>query len=260
MVEDYMLSNISTGKVILEGYPRNEVFFDNKLKEEIRGKENLEGKHVIAYMPTWRGTVSKVENKQQQEEITTYLKELDENLTQNQILYVNLHPFLNEIIDYSAFKNIRKFPNNYETYEFLSIVDCLITDYSSIFFDFANTKKKIILFTYDEEQYLKDRGLYISLDELPFPKCKSVKELLNEINTDKNYDDSEFINTFCKYDNKNATKKLCAKVILNKEEDLKIVDIKKNNKKNVLIFAGNLVANGITMSLLNLFKNIDLFG
>lgn len=58
-------------------------------------------------------------------------------------------------------------------------VDVLITDYSSIFFDFALLKKGIILFNYDQEEYMTERGFYINLDELPVPKARNSDELLN---------------------------------------------------------------------------------
>ena len=73
IVEDYMFSNLSDAKILLEGYPRNEVFFDNELKEKIRKEQNLEEKQVIVYMPTWRGSVSKIEGSQQQKLLEDYL-------------------------------------------------------------------------------------------------------------------------------------------------------------------------------------------
>lgn len=257
MIEDYMLENIATGKVILAGYPRNEVFFDEELKERVRKEQKLEGKQVIAYMPTWRGTVSKIA-QEEQEIIQNYLEKLDKNMKEEQILYVNLHPFVGESIDYSKFKHVKRFPKCYETYEFLSIADCLITDYSSVFFDFANTHKKIILFTYDEEEYFEERGLYIPLNSLPFPKVKTIEELIKEINSPIGYEDKKFMETYCKYDDIDVSKKLCQKVILNKETNLEYREIKNNGKENIMIFPGNLVANGITKSLINLLNNIDL--
>lgn len=78
-------------------------------------------------------------------------------------MFVKLHNYMNNAIDFSIYSHIKPFPDIYESYAFLSIADCLITDYSSVFFDFANTGRKIILFAYDKEDYLKQRGLYISL-------------------------------------------------------------------------------------------------
>lgn len=55
-------------------------------------------------------------------------------------------------------------------------MDLLITDYSSIFFDFALLNKPIILLNYDEDEYKKERGFYIDLDYLPLPKAKVTKK------------------------------------------------------------------------------------
>ena len=255
MIEDYMFANISESKMLLEGYPRNEIFFDEDERNRVRKELELEGKKIFAYMPTWRGLINGVEDDGK--ELTGYFKELDENLKDDQVLYVNLHPFVSSNIKYNDFKHIKKFPVGYETYEFLNIVDCLITDYSSVFFDYANTKNKVILFTYDEEKYLEERGTYFPLDELPFPRVKTVKDLLIEINSEKSYDDKAFLDKFCKYDNKYASKRLCQKVILNEDSGVIELDLPKNGKKNVLIYPGALSKNGVTTSILNLLNQVD---
>ena len=80
----------------------------------------------------------------------------------------------------------------------------MITDYSSVFFDFACTRRKIVLFPYDKEEYLETRGMYFDMDELPFPQVFDVPELVEELRSEKNYDDSEFIRKFNAYDCPNA--------------------------------------------------------
>ena len=255
MIEDYMITNISDAKIILEGYPRNEIFFDSESRKKIIDELNLQDKEVFAYMPTWRGVVQEVDDNKK---IINYLKEIEQKLTDNQILYVNLHPFVANKINYNKFKKIKPFPHQYETYEFLNIANCLITDYSSVFFDFANTGKKIILFTYDEKQYLEDRGLYLDFEKLPFPKVTDTDGLIKELNSKKEYDDKEFLKQFCSYDNINASKRICEYVILNNNINIETRNLEKNNKENVLIYAGNLAKNGITTSLFNLIKNVDI--
>lgn len=254
MINDYMLENICKAKVLLAGYPRNTVFFDNDVKSRIRKELGISDKYVMAYMPTYR------DNKKQADEIefiSDMLSKIDKKLKNNQILYVNLHPFIGDKIEYN-FKHIKKFPKEYETYEFLSATDCLITDYSSVFFDYANTKNKIILFTYDLEEYFENRGCYISLEELPFPKVNTITKLIKEINNNIIPDYTEFLKTYCSFDRKTITKELCEKVILGKNNDIIVKDIKDNKKENVLIFTGNLAKNGLTSSLLNLLNTVDL--
>ena len=256
MIEDYMLENICDAKCILEGYPRNEIFFTDPNKEIIE-ELGINGKQIIGYMPTWRGTVGRVDEKEEPIHVMHYLYEIDKRLNDDQILLVNLHPFVRSEINYSCLKHVRPFPDDYETYEVLNLCDVLITDYSSVFFDFANTRRKIILFMYDLDEYLEDRGLYISLDTLPFPIVDNVQNLINEINSGKDYDDEDFLNQYCYKDNISSSANIL-KYFLKKEEKVEIRDIPNNGKKNILIYSGNLAKNGITTALFNLLHNINL--
>lgn len=256
MVDDYMLENIATGKCVLNGYPRNTVFFDTNRRKELRKKEETTEK-IYAYMPTWRGTIG-VQNAESDMILTEYLAELDSKLNNNETLYVNLHPVAIKSIDFSGFNHIKKFPSQYETYDFLNCTDCLITDYSSVFYDYAVTRKKCVLFTYDEEEYFADRGVYMSLSELPFPKVKTVDELITEIRSPKSYNDTEFLNEYCTYDCGNATNNLLDLVFENKKTDkTEIISIPNNGKKNVLLHAGNLDRNGVTTSIYNLLRSVN---
>ena len=106
---------------------------------------------------------------------------------------------------------------------------------------------------------MNTRGLYIPIEQLPFPEVKNPEELVNEINKNKEYDDNDFIKKYCTYDEPNAAKHICEYLILNKNsKNIKIVEPRKNDKENVLIYAGNFAKNGLTMSFLNLINNIDL--
>lgn len=256
MIEDYMLENIATAKVLLSGYPRNIVFFDDIKRKEVKNELNLKDKEIFVYLPTWRGVVGNSESNASSD--IERLKYIDQNLKTNQLLFIQFHPLDKKQIDYSLFKNIRSLPSEYEIYEFLNIADCLITDYSSVLFDFAITKKKIILFAYDESEYFADRGVYIGLDELPFPKVSNVKELLKEMNTSKKYDDKKFLADFCSYDNTDAIKTLCDRVILGKDNGIEEHEIPRNGKENILIYAGGLEKNGITSALLSLLSLVDI--
>ena len=161
-------------------------------------------------------------------------------------------------MDFSAFKHIKAFPKGYETYDVLNVADCLVTDYSSVFFDFANSKKKIILFIYDREEYISTRGLYYDLDDLPFPKVETAEELADEINKDKEYDDAEFLKKFCTYDNPDADRNLVKFIINGEKSNIIEKESEKNGKKNVLIYTGSLALNGITSAAISLLQIIDL--
>lgn len=257
MLEDYMLKNLVNNKCVLNGYPRNTAFFNKESSEEIRKKEAQGYNRIYAYMPTWRGALGSIDgdaNKLQKE----YLNQLDKQLRDDEILFVNLHPIAIKSLDLSSYKHIKKFPAQYETYDFLNCTDCLITDYSSVFYDYAVTGKKCVLFAYDEEEYFADRGVYKPFSELPFPKVTTVDDLLNEIRSEKNYDDTTFLKEYCSYDCADATKNLLDLVIEGKiSEKTEVRDMPSNGKKNVLMYAGNLDRNGITTSIINLLNKVD---
>lgn len=257
MIEDYMLENISEGKALLAGYPRNVAFFDRESEVRIREELELTDKKIYAYMPTWRGAVGAVDTKATTY-VQYYLYEIDKRLEDDEILYVNLHPIANKNVAFSGFKHIKPFPVDYETYEFLNIADCLVTDYSSVFYDYAVSRKKCVLFTYDEEEYFADRGLYRSLDSLPFPSVKTVDDLIAELRAPKNYDDTAFLQEYCSYDCAEASKALCKKLFLGVDSELiKEREIPNNGKKNILFYSGNLAKNGLTTSLYNLLNSLD---
>lgn len=254
MIRDYMLENIAQAKCLLAGYPRNEIFFKGKNKELINVL-NLQGKEVIAYMPTWRGSIGDINMSQESEELKKHLDQFSRGLKENQVLMVKLHPFVMADIKIEEYGNIIEFPKEYECYEVLNVADQLITDYSSVIFDFVCTKRKIILFDYDE-LYLRDRGVYIPLEELPFARGKSVVSVMNAINQPKNYDEQNFIKEYCHFDSKDSSRMLLEHILLHRNV-LKENQVPNNGKKNVLIHAGNLAKNGITTSLLNLLHEVD---
>lgn len=258
MIEDYMLQNISRGKYILSGYPRNEIFFDEGRREQIKAEMRLDGKRIYAYLPTYRGSHRDGRNQRNTARLICYLYELDSDLTDNEVFYVNLHPLAQKDIDFRDFKHVKIFPSQYEVYEFLNVADVLVTDYSSVFFDYAVTKRKIVLFPYDEEEYLSSRGMYMTLDDLPFSRVYNISDLILELRGEKNYDDSQFLKEFCPYDSANASKYLCDAVVLGNLDYVRVDNIPNNEKENVFIYTGNLSANGITTSLLALLNTIDL--
>lgn len=256
MIKAYHLDTTYEGTILNEGYPRNSVFFESEAGAYIRKELQIGDKQMLVYMPTWRGSLDDMDTDNLLKASQKQLAELDEKLRDDQVLYVKFHPFIHGGIDFSSYMHIKSFPNQYDIYEFLNQSDGLITDYSSVFYDYANTKKKIILWAYDEEEYCKDRGMYVDIHELPFPVVKQVDELIREINAPKAYDDAGFLKECCTYDGPNAAKRICEHVILGKkvcnEEKMQ-----REKKDKVLMYGSALALNGLSTSLLNLFYNID---
>ena len=208
--EDYMIEGILPGKIIDEGYPRNSVFFDDNHRERIRKKYGLEDKTAILYMPTWRGNASRLDDFNPVDEI----EKLAYLLGESYIVYVKFHPAM--VQDNTIFEYCRNIPEDLEVYEFLSATDGLITDYSSVFFDYACTGKNIYLIQQDREIYFKDRGVYDDVEKnIPFPIAITFDELYQNITKVDSMEYSKFQKEYCKYDGLSATKNVINQIFQN---------------------------------------------
>ncbi len=259
MIEDYMLANFCKAKVLLSGYPRNYVFHDETRRKEVRSACGFtEDMQYIGFMPTWRGAMSNVNGAGQNEQLCAYFDELDQMLSDKQVMFVKLHYMNAAGIDLSKYTRIKPFPTEFDGYEFLNALDVLVTDYSSVFFDYAITRKKVILFTYDLEEYIKERGFYFPLSELPFPQVCTTEELVEELKRPKEYDDSGLLARFCSYDKPGVTEALLRKVLF--EEDSPLFEqreIPDNEKKNVLLYIGGFGKNELTRAAVKLLQAVD---
>lgn len=257
MTSAYFVNQLYEGKFLCSGYPRNSVFLDKERGEKLRRELNLQDKKLYSYMPTWRGNLRNIHSELITDQLEYYFMQLDKSLHDDEIFFVRLHPFVSNNIDYTKYKHIKTFPAGYEPYDILNMCDCMVTDYSSVLFDFANSRKKMVFFVYDKELYMDERGVYVSMETFPYPQVRTVDELLHELRTPKNYDDTEFCEKFCQYDDVDVANKVCRHVIKG-EKVCKELTAEKNGKENVLIYAGALAKNGLTTALMSLLANADL--
>lgn len=238
MMEDYNLDRLYTGKVIMSGYPRNQVFLQKGKDTEIRERFGLTDKVVYAYMPTWRGTsAADVNVADYINTVKEIFRKLDKILTDKQVFYVNFHQLLKTSINFDGYKHIKEFPNDVDTYSFLNASDALVTDYSSVMFDYMLTGKPIVLFMYDYDQYLADRGLYLDIKTLPYRQIYEEEDFFDCIRGDlclnDSYTDTEFYRSFTQYEHVDNPEKLLRALIENDESDLEVNDYKFNKEKPI---------------------------
>ena len=177
-------------KVILRsGYPRNESLITNvATNKKIRNYfEIKEDEKLIAYLPTHR---NEGVGESPFKSILIDLISKNQTLQENKIkILVKPHFYekdsLKGIEDTSNVKIIYDFP--FDLYEFLGASDMLITDYSSVMFDYELTNKNILIFPFDFESYTKkDRGLYFTFDYiynnlLNAKRVNTLEQLIKEI-------------------------------------------------------------------------------
>lgn len=209
-----------THKVIEEGYPRND-FLYNYTKEDIkqiRQELNIpEAKKVILYAPTYR------DNQHQSSVGYTYQTEvnfefLKEKLQKDYVILFRAHYLVANSFEFEKYKGFVYNVSEYDDINHLYVIsDLLITDYSSVFFDYANLKRPIIFYMYDLEQYKeKLRGFYIDISELPGEVARTEKQLIQFIENTKNfvYDKKyqEFNEKYNYLDDGQASKRVVEKI------------------------------------------------
>ncbi len=254
LVDSYNLTGIYSGDVVVAPSPRNSILFDQNARGKMREKYAPNDEKIVVYMPTWRGTVGKVNHDDQK--LIADLMSLSKGLDKGTKLYVKLHPFQRSN-DLDGIPNIFDYPENEELYEFLSGADILITDYSSIMYDFINTNQKVILYPYDKEEYYGTRGAYEDIEDYTFPIVYNTDELLSELNNNTPTDMNVMKERFTYKDNLHGAEEVVS--YLFKGEKVQSIDEYNihNGKETVAILSGGFWDNGITTALINTLENID---
>jgi CDP-glycerol glycerophosphotransferase len=212
-------------EMLVEGYPANDIFYKSDLKERIsnlKRKLNIpENKKVILYAPTWRDnemTGSWKHSFSLKFDIERFYRELNDEY----VLLLKMHHLISDtlIIDekfHSFVYDLSKYDDIQELY---IISDILITDYSSVFFDYANSLKPILFYAYDFELYKDNiRGFYLNMEEdLPGPVIRTEDDLLkaiiniNDIHANYKNKYKRFYDRFCYKDDGKAAKRIIERV------------------------------------------------
>ncbi|WP_062108600.1 CDP-glycerol glycerophosphotransferase family protein [Bacillus niameyensis] len=265
--DSYKLNGLYEGKIIEEGYPRIDLTLNTDPKT-IQNQLTSHGlkidpnKQNILYAPTWKGTdVSKVNNDVLQ--ISADIAELEKRIGDQYNLLLKVHPFLyKEATKYGDIHD-RLIPDYIDTNELLSAIDLLITDYSSIFFDFLVTNKPILFYTWDLDVYNEQRGQYLPNSELPGPLLFNVNELanaierINEVQATYKEKYESMQKRFTAHDDGNVTERVIQYLFNKSDEKLNVIGNLASKKRKILIYPGGMRNNGITSSFLNLMNNID---
>lgn len=185
-------------RILQYGYPRNDALFNvtGQLCMEIKQKLGvLENKKVILYAPTWR------DDQHTAGTGYTYalgidFAQLQEKLGESCVILFRAHYFISNHFDFKKYKGFIYDVSDYDDINDLYIVsDLLVTDYSSVFFDYANLKRPIFFYMYDYEKYKnKLRDFYFDIEELPGPVIKEscdisegIVKLLKDFTYDEKY-------------------------------------------------------------------------
>ncbi|WP_313902608.1 MULTISPECIES: CDP-glycerol glycerophosphotransferase family protein [Bacillus] len=194
---------VQMDNVVATGIPRTDFFFDEEKKEAVKSRlyeeyPYLKNKKVILFAPTFRG------NGQQSAHYPFDVLNFDQlyrELKDEYVFLFKIHPFVKNSINipyqYSEF--FYDFSDFREINDLLLIADLLITDYSSVCFEFALLNKPMIFFSYDVDDYIRKRDFYYDyFSFIPGPLAKTCHELVSIIkNNEYDFDKIDsFVNYF----------------------------------------------------------------
>jgi len=266
--ESYKLEGIYEGKIIEEGFPRNDLLIHadkNKIIEKMRayGVKIQDNKKIILYAPTWKGA-NLLNPLNETKEYLEFEKRLLENIDNNKYqILIKPHQAVYKKLSKEELKTGKYVPAMLDTNEILSTVDILISDYSSITFDYMHQDKPILFYIPDLESYSEYRGIYFQPEELPGIATDKIEDIIYWIQNIENYDKQygerfrEYKKWVCEYDDGNATDRIIDCIFHNQEAKYRVYNINQTNKKKILMYPGKLAMNGVTSTIKYRLKNID---
>ncbi|HCX63924.1 MAG TPA: CDP-glycerol glycerophosphotransferase family protein, partial [Eubacteriaceae bacterium] len=208
-------------KIIESGSPRNDFLVNNKnnqtILEKIKRKRNLPtDKKIILYAPTWRDDeyFSKAKYRYN---AALDLNKLKNALKDEYIVLLRMHYLVADNVDLTGVEDFAYNVSDGDITELYLISDLLITDYSSVYFDYAVLNRPMVFFMYDIDDYRdRLRGFYFDVTKhVPGPIVKDNDRLIEAIqNKDAdNEKQKRFYQNFCALEDGNATKRVVEQII-----------------------------------------------
>jgi len=207
------------GNVIESGYPRNDVLSTHSAGaiDELKQKLGIPtDKKIMLYAPTWRDNEFYAKGKYKfkfQFDLDNWKKEFGTEW----VLLTRMHYLVAENFDFSSHEGVVYDVSSYPDIRDLYVgADLLITDYSSVFFDYAILNRPIVFFMYDLATYRDQlRGFYIDIEQdAPGPIVQTEEELFEAVheliqsNVDTNPKFKSFKDKFSSLEDGHATKRV----------------------------------------------------
>ncbi|WP_167578648.1 bifunctional glycosyltransferase/CDP-glycerol:glycerophosphate glycerophosphotransferase [Jeotgalibacillus proteolyticus] len=166
------------GEILETGYPRNDLLLNTDENYSIEMKKRFDipvDKKLILFAPTFRDW-----DENSYQKAISDIHVLSQKINEETVILLRLHYLLSSKISQTDLpKNVINLSEHEDIQDLYKISDILITDYSSVMFDFAILQRPIILYCYDLEQYQSRRGMYLELEqEGPGPLCTNLDEVI----------------------------------------------------------------------------------
>ncbi|MBO0991466.1 CDP-glycerol glycerophosphotransferase family protein [Bacillus sp. SD088] len=204
--------NMPTENIYPLGIPRTDYFYAKEMIEDLQANfeqvyPGIKGKKLILYAPTFRGkSHAKADFR-----MPFDVEKMKKALGKTHALLVRLHPYMRGefVLEGEGFAYHVK--DAFSIQELLALSDLLITDYSTVFFDYSLLGRPMIFYPYDLEEYIRSRDFYYSYEDMiPGPMAADTVTLIQLIqNQDETKDDiAQFRNRFFDHQDGHSAKRI----------------------------------------------------
>lgn len=206
--------DLPENKIYPLGIPRTDYFFEREEIDRLRIRffqsyPKLKSKKLILYAPTFRGSSHYQDVYRCPLDFDLMRKDLEKDY----VLLIHLHPYMRAGIDLKEKDKdfVYHIHGDYNIQELLALADILVTDYSTVFFDYSMLNRPIAFFATDLEEYTCERDFYYPYQSIiPGPLFTDTEPLIKWIKEGQ-FDMEkleEFRNRFFNYIDGNASKRI----------------------------------------------------
>lgn len=246
LMESCDVAELATAKSVITGYPRNDALHDSAADVSPRRK-----KPFVLFAPTWKSDTDLSNQASAVAEVVSAFEAHGYDIA------VRAHHYVESELAELA-PDVSTVPRDIPTNDLLPQVDVLVTDYSSIYFDFATLRRPIIFFVPDWDEYTTARGAYFEEDHLPGLVCRTparLKEAIALLDTNPHVarPTDSFIREFAPLDDGRASARATRLLLGDRREDA--ASDSEASVQNVL-FRQSFIPNGMTSSFVNLARSL----
>lgn len=203
------------------GMPRNDILFteSKEISNKVKDYYGINrATKIVLYAPTYR---NKDDDSTTYEflDIANLVKALKEKFGGDFVVFTRMHYYLSEQLQYKDAINVSSYD---DMQELMLAADVLITDYSSVMWDFSFTKKPAFVFAPDLAEYEKNRSFFTPPEKWPYPVVQTNQILTEEI---LNFDQRRHETAILKhheqqgnFEDGHATEKIYKKILLFRED------------------------------------------
>lgn len=201
---------VESERIVRTGVPRTDFFFDERAMASVSDTLHnkypiLKEKKVILYAPTYR------DDELDRANLMLDFRKMYEAFNEEYVLFLRLHPAVNMNVMHEYPDFVYDVSNYRDVNDLLVVTDILVTDYSSIPFEYSLLHRPMVFFAYDLEDYIRKRGIWETYETLvPGPVVKTTDQVVQAIK-EKDFDMQkvvEFAEEWNEYSTGKSSKKL----------------------------------------------------